>query len=111
MKIGGGAQPLRTPDGWLTLYHGVEPGTLVGTYRTFWALLDSENPARLLRLEDQEPILEPAPHLTASMKDLLYLSGVVFTTGIFDAGGHYIIASGEADLACRITHIPKDVFR
>ncbi|MGH8490579.1 MAG: hypothetical protein ACREXS_17365 [Gammaproteobacteria bacterium] len=25
-------------------------------------------------------------------------------------GDHYIVASGEADLACRITHIPKARF-
>jgi beta-1,2-mannobiose phosphorylase / 1,2-beta-oligomannan phosphorylase len=31
-------------------------------------------------------------------------------TGVADAGDHYIVASGEADLACRITHIPKALF-
>jgi hypothetical protein len=35
---------------------------------------------------------------------------VAFTTGVADAGDHYIVASGEADLACRITHIPKALF-
>jgi predicted GH43/DUF377 family glycosyl hydrolase len=35
---------------------------------------------------------------------------VVFTTGIVDADDHVIVASGEADLACRITHIPKTRF-
>ena len=34
---------------------------------------------------------------------------VVFTTGIADAGDHFVVASGEADLACRITHVPKSV--
>ncbi len=43
----------------------------------------------------------------------MYVRDVVFTTGIADgdsdgaAPGHYIVASGEADVACRITHIPK----
>jgi len=27
--------------------------------------------------------------------------------GVGDTGDHYIVASGEADLACRITHMPK----
>ena len=35
---------------------------------------------------------------------------VVFTTGAADAGDHYIVASGEADLACRIAHMPKALF-
>ena len=39
--------------------------------------------------------------------DLMYLHDIVFTTGIVDAGDHFVVASGEADLACRITHVPK----
>jgi len=35
---------------------------------------------------------------------------IVFTTGIVESGEHYIVVSGEADLACRITHISKSVF-
>jgi hypothetical protein len=31
-------------------------------------------------------------------------------TGVADAGDHYIVASGEADLACCITPIPKALF-
>lgn len=109
-KIGGGAQPVLTPDGWLVLYHGVEAGGLVGTYRTFWALLDAADPTRILRLEDQAAILEPDPALTEPLRDRLYLQGVVFTTGLADGGDHWIALSGEADLACRVTHIPKSVF-
>jgi predicted GH43/DUF377 family glycosyl hydrolase len=41
---------------------------------------------------------------------MIYFRDVVFTTGIADGGDHYVVASGEADLACRITHIPKSVF-
>ena len=110
MKIGGGSQPVLTPEGWLLLYHGVEPGTLVGVYRTFWALLDAEDPAKVLRIEDQTPLLEARPDLTEPLKDLLYVTGVVFTTGVVDAGDYFVVASGEADLACRITHIPKKTF-
>ncbi|MDO8294862.1 MAG: glycosidase [Caulobacter sp.] len=110
-RVGGGAQPVLTPDGWLVLYHGVEAGGTVGTYRTFWALLDAGDPTRILRNEDQIAVLEPAPALTAPLKDRMYLDGVVFTTGLADGGDHWIALSGEADLACRVTHIPKSVFR
>ena len=41
---------------------------------------------------------------------MMYLRDVVFTTGIVDAGDHFIVASGEVDLACRITHIPNTPF-
>jgi hypothetical protein len=40
----------------------------------------------------------------------MYLRDVVFTTGVADAGDYYVVASGEGDLACRITHVPKSVF-
>jgi predicted GH43/DUF377 family glycosyl hydrolase len=109
LKIGGGAQPILTPKGWLMLYHGVAPLDVVGIYRTFWALLDADDPSRILHL-DEAPLLEANPRLTAPLQDKMYITDVVFTTGIADAGDHYIVASGEADLACRITHIPKTRF-
>ena len=92
------------------LYHGVEPGTLVGVYRTFWALLDLEDPSRILRVVDEVPLLESNPALTQHLKEQMYLSNVVFTCGIGDAGEHYVVASGEVDLACRITWLPKSIF-
>jgi predicted GH43/DUF377 family glycosyl hydrolase len=111
MKIGGGSQPIRTERGWLMIYHGVETGETVGVYRSFWALLDLDDPSRILRLEDETPLLEASPELTRPIEDQMYLpTPVVFTTGIADAGDHYIVASGEADLACRITQIPKARF-
>lgn len=109
-KIGGGAQPVLTPDGWLVLYHGVEAGGVVGIYRTFWALLDAGDPTRILRLEDQAAVLEANPVLTEPLRAQMYLEDVVFTTGLADGGDHWIVLSGEADLACRVTHIPKSVF-
>ena len=110
-KLGGGSQPILTPDGWLMLYHGVETKAKVGVYRTFWALLDTDEPWRVKRLEDERGLLEANPALTGPIAHQLYLpTQVVFTTGIVDAGDRYIVASGEADLACRITHIPKSRF-
>ncbi|MBC7985700.1 MAG: glycosidase [Sphingomonadaceae bacterium] len=108
-RIGGGAPPILTPEGWLSLWHGVEPKELVGVYRTYWSLLDRDDPAKVLRTE-HAPLLEAAPALTAPLEERMYVRDVVFTTGIVDGGDRYIVASGEADLACRITHIPKAAF-
>jgi predicted GH43/DUF377 family glycosyl hydrolase len=111
MKLGGGSQPILTDEGWLMIYHGVETRAKVGVYRSFWALLDRDEPWRVLRLEDEVPLIEANPALTAPIAHQLYLpTEVVFTTGVADAGDHYVVASGEADLACRITHIPKTRF-
>jgi predicted GH43/DUF377 family glycosyl hydrolase len=83
----------------------------VGAYRTFWALLDKDDPSKILRLEDETPLMEANAALTAPIAHQHYLpSPVVFTTGLADGGEVWIVASGEADLACRITHLPKSLF-
>jgi predicted GH43/DUF377 family glycosyl hydrolase len=111
MKVGGGSPPIRSEQGWLLLYHGVETREAVGVYRTYWALLDRDDPSRILRLEDETPLLEASAVLTEPIADQMYLpTPVVFTTGIADAVDHYVVASGEADLACRISHIAKTRF-
>ena len=99
-----------TSDGWLMLYHGVENKGEVGIYRTFWALLDKEDPLKILRMEDSTPLLEANPALTAGIRHQVYLDDVVFTTGIATHDDDFILASGELDLACRITRISKQYF-
>lgn len=108
-RMGGGTPPILTDRGWLTLWHGVEPSGVVGIYRTYWSILDRDDPSRTVATE-HTALLEPAPALTDPIRELMYLDNVVFTTGIADGGDHFVVASGEADLACRITHIPKEVF-
>ena len=110
IKIGGGTPPVLTERGWLTLYHGVETRGTVGIYRTFWALLDKSDPNRVRHWADDKPLLEAGADLTAPIAHQLYLSDIVFSTGIAAHEDVYVVASGEADLACRITHIPKAVF-
>ena len=107
-RMGGGAPPLLTPEGWLSLWHGVEPNGGVGAYKTYCTLLDRDDPSRVVATS-HAPLLEPAPHLTAALADAMYLDDIVFTTGLVDGGDHWILASGEADLACRVTHVSKHV--
>lgn len=109
-RMGGGAPPVRTPAGWLSLWHGVEPNGGVGTYRTYWTLLDGDDPSVTLAT-GHAPLLSPAPALTEPLGALRYLDDIVFTTGMVDAGDHYLVASGEGDLACRLTAVAKDRFR
>jgi len=109
-KIGGGTPPVLTSDGWLILYHGVENNSEVGIYRTFWAILDKKDPSKILHQADTTPLLEANPKLTAPICEKIYLNDTVFTTGIAEYNEDFIVASGELDLACRITRIPKDFF-
>ncbi|MBO9518233.1 MAG: glycosidase [Porphyrobacter sp.] len=112
-RIGGGTPPILTQvagrRGWLSLWHGVEPSQIVGIYRTYWSLLDPEEPWKVIAT-NHVPLIEPNSELTEPIKDLMYLDKVVFSTGIAEEADHFIVASGEADLACRITHVPKDAF-
>ncbi len=52
-KVGVAAQPLETRDGWLILYHGVRQTAAGPIYRLGLALLDLENPFRILRRSDE----------------------------------------------------------
>ncbi len=108
-RVGGGAPPVLTESGWLSLWHGVERRDIVGIYRTYWSLLDKNDPARLIR-SGSAPLLEANADLTRPIEHQMYLRDVVFTTGIVTHGDYFVVASGEADLACRITHISKSVF-
>ena len=52
-KIGLSAPPLETPDGWLLLYHGVRTTCAGAIYRLGLALLDHDNPLKVLRRSDE----------------------------------------------------------
>lgn len=109
-RVGGGTPPILTPKGWLILYHGVQATERVGVYRTFWALLDKDNPHIIIDGNENEPLMEADIRLTKELQKQIYLNNVVFSTGIVEKESYYIIASGELDLCCRITHISKKHF-
>ena len=109
LKLGGGTQPILTPKGWLVLFHGVEKNGEIGIYRTYLALLDKVKPWEIIHLDLENPILTSNPSLTNKLSNSIYVKDVVFTTGIVEYEGNYILASGELDLCTRITHISKSM--
>ena len=94
-RIGAGPPPLRTAEGWLTLYHGNRypdrPGE-VGAYSAGALLLDLDNPARVLR-RTREPILEP----TADFERHGFVPDVVFPTGLVETDETLLVYYGAAD--------------
>jgi beta-1,2-mannobiose phosphorylase / 1,2-beta-oligomannan phosphorylase len=77
-RVGGGAPPIRTPKGWLELYHGCDETT---RYCTGALLLDLEQPWKVVR-RSEEPFLVP---------EALYereglLPNIVFHNGLIDNG-------------------------
>jgi predicted GH43/DUF377 family glycosyl hydrolase len=93
MKIGPGATPIKTADGWLHIYHGVFPTMDGSVYRLGVALHDLDDPARVLGVAD-EWILQPEDpwELTG------YVHNVVFTCGaVAEDDGTVKIYWGGAD--------------
>ncbi len=91
-KIGGGAPPIKTEEGWLLLYHGVDQE---GIYRVGAVLLDLENPEIVLA-RTENFIMEPE---TDYEKSGVY-SGCVFPTGNLVVDGTLYVYYGAADQFC-----------
>ena len=78
IKIGAGAQPIKTTHGWLNIYHGVD---YEKTYRLGVLLMDLENPSRVI-YQSPNPILEPEVDFEIGKKDKdFWVPRVVFTCG------------------------------
>lgn len=58
MKIGPGAPPIKTPRGWLNIYHGVFPTMDGSVYRLGVALHDLADPSKIIAVGDNW-ILQP----------------------------------------------------
>jgi len=91
-NIGGGCPPIETEDGWLLIYHGVEDALQGRIYHAGAALLDLDNPAKVIgRLK--EPLFSPVEPWEKRGD----VSNVVFPTGTVLKGGRLFIYYGAAD--------------
>jgi len=75
-RVGLACQPIETPLGWLLFYHGVRITTAGAIYRLGLALLDLQEPWRVLRRSD-EWVLGPRE----SYERIGDVGGVIFPTG------------------------------
>lgn len=100
LKVGGGTPPVRVPDGWLILYHGVS-GHIIGgidqqpgvCYRAGALLLDAADPRRVL-YRSADSILAPE----VGRERVGIVPNVVFPTGVDPhPDGHLDIYYGMAD--------------
>jgi predicted GH43/DUF377 family glycosyl hydrolase len=76
-RIGLACQPVETSEGWLLFYHGVRSTTAGAIYRLGLALLDLEEPWRVLRRGDEWLL---GPH--AYYERIGDVNGVIFPSGI-----------------------------
>jgi predicted GH43/DUF377 family glycosyl hydrolase len=93
MKIGPGAPPIKTPRGWLNIYHGVFPTMDGSVYRLGLVLHDLEDPSVIIAVGD-EWILQPEEPYEITG----YVHNVVFTCGaVPEDDGTVKIYWGAAD--------------
>jgi predicted GH43/DUF377 family glycosyl hydrolase len=106
-RIGGSTPPLRTPKGWLVLYHGVEarePATRRMIYRLGALLLDLDDPRRVLARTPRF-IMEPEAYYE---KFGLFIPDVIFPTGNVVKDGQVHLYYGVADTAIALATAPLD---
>ncbi len=96
VQIGNCGSPVETPEGWLSLFHGVGP---MRRYSVWAQLLDLDDPTQIIgRLH--EPILTPDEHERDG-----YVPNVVYTCGSMIHGDTLIIPYGIADQRCRVATV------
>ncbi|MCF7890276.1 glycosidase [Candidatus Bipolaricaulota bacterium] len=95
-KVGLGPQPIETDEGWLIIYHGVRETASGSLYRVGLALLDHEDPTKVIKRAD--------PWVMGPREDYEYrgdVPGVVFPTGA-------VLVGGEEDKKLRIYYGAAD---
>jgi predicted GH43/DUF377 family glycosyl hydrolase len=91
-NVGGGCPPIKTEDGWLIIHHAVEDTPFGKIYHATAALLDLENPLKVLgRLT--EPLFSPK----ASWEKSGVTNNAVFPTGAVVRDERLHIYYGAAD--------------
>ena len=101
-KLGIGPPPVKTKDGWLTIYHGVDERD-PGRYKIGAMLLDLKNPTIVLaRLG--EPILEPQ----TSYENDGWKAGVVYPCGAAVIKDRLFVYYGGSDKVTCVASVKLD---
>lgn len=90
-RVGIGAPPIYTRDGWIVFYHGRDKQ---GVYRLGVFMADLKNPQKII-YKIPYPILEPRLEFEKSGK----INNVVFTCGAVEVDTQYFVYYGGADYA------------
>lgn len=88
-RVGAGAAPIRTPQGWLEIYHGADYNH---RYCLGALLLDLEDPTKVLA-RSKDPIMEPI----APYEQTGFFGNVVFTNGHIVEGDTLKMYYGASD--------------
>lgn len=103
-KIGAGAPPIKTAEGWLLIYYGVDDRD-DRQYKMGAMLLDLHDPARVL-YRSASPILEPSEWYENSG----FKPGVVYPCGAVLQRGKLFVYYGGADSVVCVANTEIDEF-
>lgn len=103
-KIGVGAPPLKTKDGWLMIYYGVDDRD-AGKYHIGAMLLDLKDPTKVLYRSDS-PILQP----TEEYENNGFKPGIAYPCGAVIVKNRLIVYYGAADSVVCVATASLDVF-
>ena len=119
LKVGAGAQPIKTKYGWLIIYHGVDDMLV---YRLGVLLLDLENPEIILYRSPNSVLWPEALYEVGDKKS--WVKNVVFTCGAVNLEGkellededEIVVYYGASDTyicaaKCRISELLPDAVR
>lgn len=98
--IGAGAPPIKTSEGWLNIYHGVDRNRV---YRLGIFYSDIEDPSKVIA-RSEVPILDPEE----SFECIGCVPNVVFTCGVVERNGQYLIYYGGADSSIGVATLDKE---
>ena len=96
-KVGLGPQPIETPDGWLIIYHGVKTTAAGALYRLGLALLDLDDPRKVIKRCD-EWVFGPYEYY----ERVGDVPDVTFPCGLILKGDELIMYYGAADTTTAI---------
>ncbi len=95
VKIGAGAQPIKTSFGWLIIYHGVD---YLNVYRLGLILVSLDDPGEVL-YRSPNPILEPErDYELGESKKVYWVPRVVFTCGAVPASEKEVLSADDSVL-------------
>ena len=108
-KIGLSPPPMETPKGWLVLYHGVRMTTAGSIYRLGAALLDRDDPTKVIRRSD-EWLFSPQEtyERTGDVSDVVFSCGWVRTgdrVRLYYGAADTAIAMAEASMSELLDHL------
>lgn len=113
MKIGPGAPPIKTPEGWLSIYHGVFPTMDGSVYRLGVMLHDLHDPSKIIAVGDDWILQPEMPYeRTGYVHNVVFSCGAVpeddGTVKIYWGAADTVMCAGTARIDALVEHCLKN---